>query len=209
MKRWKQSWWSARIQYPQVIQRQVGETRQFQRRERARRILQHHNTSANQPKQIPYSRTGFLLFSLRCLVLRMVCCSLHASSRFSCWLRFSLDWLTTAIQSTREVNRIVNSANLQERTTHFPIHSVLGNSPLISWAWVGLGRTSLSLIIALRFGAELDSAPNFSAMYISAPFFIYQTSTIYLRIRVVFLFWYLHVLHGFTRFVLWINSFSI
>ena len=58
-------------------------------------------------------------------------------------LYLTLDWLTTAIQSTREVHRTFDSANLQESTTPCSIHSVSGNSPLISWAWVGWGRLCL------------------------------------------------------------------
>ena len=55
----------------------------------------------------------------------------------------TLDWLTTAIRSTRGARRTFHSANLQESTTPCSIHGVSGNSPLISWAWVGWGRLCL------------------------------------------------------------------
>ena len=55
----------------------------------------------------------------------------------------TLDWLTTAIRSTPGARRTFRSANLKESTTPCSIHSVSGNSPLISWAWVGWGRLCL------------------------------------------------------------------
>ena len=47
----------------------------------------------------------------------------HWSSRYSAD-DLTLDWLTTAIQRTREVHRTFDSANLQESTTPCSIHSV-------------------------------------------------------------------------------------
>ena len=55
----------------------------------------------------------------------------------------TLDWLTTATRSTPGARRTFRSANLKESTTPCSIHSVSGNSPLISWAWVGWGRLCL------------------------------------------------------------------
>ena len=55
----------------------------------------------------------------------------------------TLDWRTTAIRSTRGALRTFHWANLRESTTPCSIHSVLGNSPLISWAWVGWGKLCL------------------------------------------------------------------
>ena len=55
----------------------------------------------------------------------------------------TLDWLTTAIRRTGGALRTFHSANLQESTTPCSIQSVSGNSPLISWAWVGWGRLCL------------------------------------------------------------------
>ena len=67
----------------------------------------------------------------------------------------TLDWLTTAIRSTRGARRTFHSANLQESTTPCSIHGVSGNSPLISWAWVGWGRLCLKGITYI-----LLSRPN-------------------------------------------------
>ena len=55
----------------------------------------------------------------------------------------TLDWLTTAIRRIRGARRTFRSANLKESTTPCSIHSVSGNSPLISWAWVDWGRLCL------------------------------------------------------------------
>ena len=86
----------------------------------------------------------------------------------------TLDWLTTAIQSTRGACHTFHSANLKESTTPcFKRHSASGNSPLISWAWVGWGR--LCLKSTTYSALQVEPSPGIQT-YQDAPFTLFYTS---------------------------------
>ena len=84
------------------------------------------------------------------LLLLLLLMKLVAPTRSTRFLpNLTLDWLTTAIRSTPGARRTFRSANLKESTTPCSIHSVSGNSPLISWAlWIAITLLALNVCLA-------------------------------------------------------------